>query len=88
MTKTPAMLRAAFAGATLTLLFTLPVLADEPPKSSTPATQAPTERDSHDAAAKERADCKKIYRLVHRGAPGKGTEVRKLVRVECPVERG
>lgn len=78
MTKPNITVRATLSAALLGLSFTFvnSITAAENPESSPPATTVPQERD-----------CKKIYRLVHRGPPGKGTDTLKCVRVECPKPR-
>jgi hypothetical protein len=89
MTTSHFTLRTALAAASLALSFTLahPGIAAENPKTSTPAATSPQERDSQEATRKDRSRCKKIYRRVHRGHPGKGTVALKLVRIECPTPR-
>ncbi|HZF26023.1 MAG TPA: hypothetical protein VEZ88_07150 [Steroidobacteraceae bacterium] len=89
MTRNPYPQRTAIAAALLAFAFTLtqPILAAGNPKSATPSATDTQVRDSQAAKGKDRPDCKKIYQWVHRGAPGKGTDPYKLVRVECPTSR-
>lgn len=89
MNRIPFSQRAAIAVAMLVLAFTVtsPISAAEDPKLSKPSPTEAQERDSQDAKSKDRAECRRIYQRVHRGAPGKGIAGRKVVRVECPAPR-
>lgn len=62
--------------------------AQRPPKE--PVAETPDQRPADQNAEKDKMnerDCKKFYRLVHRGPPGKGADIRVLDRVECPMAR-
>ena len=80
----PSMLATVFA-------FSAPLRAADaqrPPKE--PGAETPDQRPADQYAEKEKMNernCKKIYRIVHRGPPGKGADLRVLDRVECPMAR-
>lgn len=85
--------RSALAPAILaaTFVFSVPLRAAEeprPPKAPVPETsdQRPVDQDATKDHPTGR-ECKKIYRIVHRGPPGKGRDVPVLDRVECPMAR-
>lgn len=62
--------------------------AEEQKRPATPRSEKPEQRDSETKMnEKNRSDCKKFYRIVHRGPPGKGFDQSVLDRVECPIER-
>jgi hypothetical protein len=84
--------RTVFACATLAVSFALaPSLsAAEDKKPTAPSSTVSPEQRSKDAEKStdmKRTDCKKIYRLVHRGPPGKGVDTMVLDRIECPLAR-
>ena len=83
--------RAAISSVILaaTLVLSAPLRAAEDQKPpATPRTEKPMPRDSESKVNdKHRSDCKKFYRIVHRGPAGKGSDQSVLDRVECPVER-
>lgn len=81
--------RVAFASAVLAASFVLSTplrAAEEPKRPAAPRTEKPEPRDS-ESKMSDSKDCKKIYRIVHRGPPGKGFDKLVLDRVECPIVR-
>ena len=67
--------------------FSAPLRAAEEPKHpATPRAEKPEQRDSDKQLNEQnRPGCKKIYRIVHRGPAGKGSEQSMFDRVECPI---